>query len=74
MPAIQQIEYLSSVDGKMKQMCSEKCLMHLETDEMMPIEKQCLAQCNNKLNVFYGYFYAQHGDYQRNLIDQLRSK
>ena len=74
MPAIQQIEYLANTDGKLKDMCSEKCLMHLETDELTPIEQQCLKQCNKKLNVFYGYFYAQHGEHQRTLIESIINK
>ena len=33
-------------------------MKHLDLDELMANEQECLAHCNNKLNVFYSYFYA----------------
>jgi len=58
-PAMLQIEYLTQTDGKLKQMCADQCLPNLHSDDLSGLEESCLAHCNQKLNVFFGAFYAQ---------------
>ena len=65
--SIFQVEYLNATDSKLKQMCANECLKKLDTDELIPVERNCLQQCSEKLSIYYSTFYAQQATIQKEI-------
>ena len=70
LPAMLQLEYLAATDGKMKTMCATQCLHRMHEEELSNLEQQCLAQCSQKLSVFFGSYFAQQAAIQRQVSAQ----